>query len=68
MSAPYKWAPIVAPTLDRGLFISVDSLMDLRNKMGQFQEETSAPDECLYLLDYVIRCAQITAAYGKRKL
>lgn len=62
---PYKWEVRVAGDILNGLFISTDCLMDLRNKMGQFQEETSAPSECLWLLDYIIAAAQHTSMNGK---
>lgn len=63
--APYQWETVVVGNPLNGLYISVDCLMDLRNKMGQFQEETGAPDACLALLDYLIRAAHYTYQRGR---
>lgn len=63
--APYQWQIRVLADPGNGLCITVDSLMDLRNKMGQFQAETQAPDACLFLLDYMIQAAQHAALNGK---
>jgi len=65
-SAPYQWQVKVLGDPLNGLFIGVDGLMDLRNKMGQFQEETKAPDECLLLLDYLIQAAQHAYMNGRK--
>lgn len=65
--SPYLWETVVTGDIINGLYISVDSLMDLRNKMGQFQEESMAPDACLYLLDYIIQAAQYTATMKRRR-
>lgn len=65
MTSPYQWEIRVVGDMLNGLYLGVDSLMDLRNKMGQYQAETQAPNACLYLLDYIIKAAQYAALNGK---
>lgn len=63
--APYKWEVKVVGDPLNGLYLGVDGLMDLRNKMGQFQKETNTPRECLLLLDYLVQAAQYAYRNGR---
>jgi hypothetical protein len=63
--SPYQWETVVVGNPLTGLYISVDCLMDLRNKMGQYQQETNTPDACLSLLDYLIRASHYTYQTGR---
>lgn len=46
------------------LYLSVSSMMELRNRMGQMQQELQYHPQTLALLDYLIRAAQDAARRG----
>lgn len=62
--APFTWQVKISVARDMSIFLSVSSLMELRNLMGQSQEEMNYHPQSLALVDYIIQAAQYTATRG----